>query len=56
MGGYQLDCSATCTVQFPVPLECRKFDEYPTIAYNDEKARLDNFAIALQTIPQRRLM
>ena len=51
MGGYQLDCSATCTVNFPVPLECRKFDEYPTIAYNDEKARLDNFAIALQNDP-----
>src|SRR6185436_1480452 len=41
MGGYTLDCSATCTVQFPAPAECRKFDEYPTITYNDEKARLD---------------
>ncbi len=51
MGGYNLDCSATCTVQFPVPLECRKFDEYPTIAYNDEKARLDNYAIELQNDP-----
>jgi hypothetical protein len=51
MGGYTLDCSATCSVSFPVPLECRKFDEYSDIAYNDEKARLDNFAIGLQNDP-----
>jgi hypothetical protein len=51
MGGYNLDCTATCTVQFPVPVECKKFDEFPTIAYNDEKARLDNFAIGLQNDP-----
>lgn len=51
MGGYNLDCTATCTVQFPVPVECKKFDEFPAIAYNDEKARLDNFAIGLQNDP-----
>jgi hypothetical protein len=51
MGGYTLDCSATCTVQFPVTLECKKFDEFPNIARNDEKARLDNYAIALQNDP-----
>ena len=51
MGGYTLDCSASCSVQFPVPVECRKFDEYPSIAYNDEKARLDNYAIELQNDP-----
>jgi hypothetical protein len=51
MGGYTLDCSATCSVQFPVPLECRKFDEFPAIAHNDEKARLDNYAIELQNDP-----
>jgi hypothetical protein len=51
MGGYTLDCSANCTVQFPVPVECRKFDEFPAIAYNDEKARLDNYAIELQNDP-----
>jgi hypothetical protein len=51
MGGYNLDCSATCTVQFPVPILCRKFDEFPAIAYNDEKARLDNYAIELQNDP-----
>jgi hypothetical protein len=51
MGGYNLDCSATCTVNFPVPVECRKFDDYPSIPYNDEKARLDNYAIELQNDP-----
>jgi hypothetical protein len=51
MGGYTLDCSATCSVSFPVPVECRKFDEFPAIAYNDEKARLDNYAIELQNDP-----
>lgn len=51
MGGYNLDCTATCTVQFPVPVECKKFDEFPSIAYNDLKARLDNYAIDLQNDP-----
>jgi hypothetical protein len=51
MGGFNLECTATCTVQFPVPVECRKFDEFPAIAYNDEKARLDNYAIELQNDP-----
>ena len=51
MGGYNLDCSATCTVQFPVPVQCRKFDEFPAIAFNDEKARLDNYTIELQNDP-----
>jgi hypothetical protein len=51
IGGYNLDCSATCSVPFPVPVECRKFDEFPDIARNDEKARLDNYAIELQNDP-----
>lgn len=51
MGGYHLDCPATCVVQFPVPIECRKFDEFPDLARNDEKARLDNYAIELQNDP-----
>jgi len=51
IGGYHLDCPATCVVQFPVPIECRKFDEFPDIARNDEKARLDNYAIELQNDP-----
>ena len=52
MGGYPVDCPATCSVQIPVPPQvCRKFDEFPDIARNDEKARLDNFAVALQNDP-----
>ena len=51
IGGYGLDCSDSCTIQFPVPLECRKFDEFPDIQRNDEKARLDNFVIDLQNDP-----
>ena len=51
MGGYEADCSASCSIQFPIPLTCRKFDEFPDIARNDEKARLDNFAIELQNDP-----
>jgi hypothetical protein len=49
MGGYTLDCSANCAVSMPVPeAKVRKFDEFPDISRNDEKARLDNYAIALQ--------
>src|SRR5215213_3345516 len=52
VGGYNLECAASCTVLpgLPVP-SSRKFDEFPDIARNDEKARLDNFAIELQNDP-----
>lgn len=52
MGGYTIDCSASCAVQIPIPLpNPRKFDEFPDIARNDEKARLDNYAVELQNDP-----
>jgi len=52
MGGYTLDCSDSCSVQIPLPhLRPRKFDEFPNIARNDEKARLDNFGVELQNDP-----
>ncbi|PWT90931.1 MAG: hypothetical protein C5B55_08955 [Blastocatellia bacterium] len=52
MGGYTLDCSASCAVQMPVPIpSSRKFDEFPAISRNDEKARLDNLAVELQNDP-----
>lgn len=54
LGGYTLDCSAHCSIEFPVPITCRKFDEFGEIARNDEKARLDNFAIELQRDPASR--
>jgi hypothetical protein len=33
------------------PVLARKFDEFPSIAYDDDKARFDNFAIELQNNP-----
>ncbi|MFN2513153.1 MAG: hypothetical protein ABR568_17235 [Pyrinomonadaceae bacterium] len=51
MSGYPLDCSATCSISFPVPLTCKKFDEFGQLARNDEKARLDNYAIEMQNDP-----
>lgn len=35
----------------PPPVECRKFDEFPSIAFDDTKARLDNLAVELQNSP-----
>ena len=52
MGGYNLECAADCAVSIPLPkMVSRKFDEFPDISRNDEKARLDNFAIELQNDP-----
>jgi hypothetical protein len=42
--------SCTSSVR-PLPPKPRKFDEYGNIRFNDEKARLDNFAIQLQNEP-----
>lgn len=35
----------------PPPVVARKFDEFPSVAYDDDKARLDNLAIELQNNP-----
>lgn len=51
MAGYPLDCSASCSISLPVPLKCKKFDEFGELARNDEKARLDNYAIEMQNDP-----
>lgn len=53
VGGYPPECqtTASCSAQIGVVAACRKFDEYGNIAFNDEKARLDNFAIQLQNEP-----
>ncbi|HYO63676.1 MAG TPA: hypothetical protein VER08_08610 [Pyrinomonadaceae bacterium] len=53
VGGYPSNCStsASCTTSFPARPEARKIDEYGPIRFNDEKARLDNLAIALQNDP-----
>lgn len=33
------------------PPECKPFDQFPSVAFDDDKARFDNLAIALQNTP-----
>ncbi|HEX7175965.1 MAG TPA: hypothetical protein VF240_11955 [Pyrinomonadaceae bacterium] len=53
VGGYDRTCtgSDSCTTGIQIAAEARKIDEYGNIRFNDEKARLDNYAIALQNEP-----
>ncbi|MDQ3258298.1 MAG: hypothetical protein M3R15_31175, partial [Acidobacteriota bacterium] len=54
ISGYDASCAAskTCSTQVVrAAAPARKVDEYGNISFNDEKARLDNFAIALQNEP-----
>jgi hypothetical protein len=55
IGGADPSCTGTtasCTTNVRTPpAVARKFDEYGNIRFNDEKARLDNFAIQLQNEP-----
>ena len=54
VGGVDPTCNRTASCSTPVkpkPALPRKFDEYGNIRFNDEKARLDNFAIQLQNEP-----
>ena len=55
LGGVDPACSrtASCTtsVKTIIVVASRKFDEYGNIRFNDEKARLDNYAIELQNEP-----
>ena len=54
VGGVDPSCNATssCTTGVkPPPRQPTKFDEYGNIRFNDEKARLDNYAIQLQNEP-----
>jgi hypothetical protein len=54
LGGLDPSCSRTAScstsIRAPVP-PAVKFDEYGNIRFNDEKARLDNYAIQLQNQP-----
>jgi hypothetical protein len=52
--GYNLECRATCQSAVPAPSAPRRADEFGEIARDDEKARLDNFAIELQNDPNAR--
>jgi hypothetical protein len=54
VGGLDPACSrtASCSTQVTTPPAlAQKFDEYGNIRFNDEKARLDNYAIQLQNQP-----
>ncbi|HEX7334563.1 MAG TPA: Ig-like domain-containing protein [Pyrinomonadaceae bacterium] len=54
IGGLDPSCTATnsCTTGVkPPPVPAQRFDEYGNIRFNDEKARLDNYAITLQNQP-----
>jgi hypothetical protein len=54
VGGFDPSCSATAsstTSVQPPKATSSKFDEYGNIKFNDEKARLDNYAIQLQNTP-----
>ncbi|MGA9994047.1 MAG: hypothetical protein WBP93_01475, partial [Pyrinomonadaceae bacterium] len=53
VAGMPPNCAnkAAASVTPGVPLKAKKFDEYPDVNFNDEKARLDNFAIQLQGEP-----
>jgi hypothetical protein len=52
LGGVAPECSRTASCSTSVTVEVAinptKFDEYGDIRFNDEKARLDNYAIQLQ--------
>ena len=49
--GYSLECHASCQSSVPAPPNPTKFDEIGEIQRDDEKARLDVFAIELQNSP-----
>ena len=51
VAGYNLDCRASCQAVVPAPPNPTKVDEFGEIARDDEKARLDAFAIELQNSP-----
>lgn len=50
LAGLDPNCAATANFATPVTSRptARKFDEFPSIAFDDDKARLDNLAIELQ--------
>jgi hypothetical protein len=56
LGGLDPTCShsAAASTGIKPVAKPRKFDEYGNIRFNDEKARLDNFAIQLQNEPSSR--
>lgn len=54
IGGLSESCAnaASCTTGIPQVIFHDKLDEYGNIKYEDEQARLDNYAIELQNDPE----
>jgi hypothetical protein len=52
--GAGLSCSVDCQVPVTDRLEPDKIDEVSNVRFDDEKARLDNFAVELQNRPRDR--
>lgn len=50
----QANAATRVLKQAPPPIAPQRFDEFPSISYDDDKARLDNFAIELQNMPGAR--
>lgn len=50
----QANAATRVLKQAPPPIVPQRFDEFPSISYDDDKARLDNFAIELQNMPGAR--
>jgi hypothetical protein len=53
VGGYDRECRVTdsCSTAIGVLAEARLIDRYGNVRFNDEKARLDLFAVELQNNP-----
>ncbi|HYJ45579.1 MAG TPA: hypothetical protein VEV81_03125 [Pyrinomonadaceae bacterium] len=49
--GFKLNCGNAYTVQIPRKISSTQTDFYPPLKRDDEKARLDNFAIQLMNDP-----
>jgi hypothetical protein len=43
--------STSIVPKTPPPIECKPFDQFPSVAFDDDKARFDNLAIELQNSP-----
>jgi hypothetical protein len=47
----QAQASTSIVVKKPPEVECKPFDQFQSVAFDDDKARLDNLAIGLQGAP-----
>lgn len=45
------EASTNVTLKPPPPAECKPFDQFQSVAFDDDKARFDNLAIELQNAP-----